>query len=113
MMKLFKTILVCIICVAITFSILIIHKLSTIEVRDTKDYSQIYVQDVFDYEMMINPPEEYSALLQIDSSMREKVAAYMKENDFKLSSGKQEFIRNNPTFEELIEAGFEFEKMKE
>lgn len=26
--------------------------------------------------------------------------------------GKQEFIRNNPTFEELIEDGFEFEKMK-
>lgn len=113
MMKLFKIILMCIVCAAIIFPTFIIYKLSTIEVRDTKDYSQIYVKDIFDYEMMINPPEEYSALLQIDSSMRGKVAAYMKENDFKLSLGKQEFIRNNPTFEELIEDGFKFEKMEE
>jgi hypothetical protein len=102
-------IIICIICVILLAAGLVFYKLSTIEI---KDLSQIYVQGTFDYEMMINPPEEYSALYQIDLSMREQVAEYMKTNNYKLKEGEQEFIKNDPTFDELINNGFLFEKIE-
>ena len=60
---------------------------------------------------MVYPPEKYAPLLQIDINMRKRVAEYMRKNNYKLKSGKQEFIRNNPSFKELIEGGFQFEKI--
>lgn len=88
----------------------LLYQLSTIEIRQTKDYAEIYVDDTFNYEMMLYPTERYSALYQVDVKMREKVSDYMKENGYVLKKGRQEFIRNNPTFEELIEEGFVFER---
>lgn len=114
-MKIFKKLVLSIICIIIIFSLLVFYELSTIIVRDTKDFSRIYVKDEFDYKMMVYPPEEYSALLQIDISMRKRVASYMKENNLRLKMGEQEFVRNEPTIDELIddEYGFAFEKIEE
>ena len=91
------------------------YQLGNIEVRQTKDYAEMYVDevDVVDYSSIITPPEKYSQLLQIDLAVREELANYMKTNNYKLKSGKQEFIRNNPTLDELINDGFAFEKMEE
>lgn len=88
-----------------------LYKFGNIQVRQTKDYAQMYVDenDILDSEAVISPPEKYSQLLQIDLDMRKKVAEYMKKNNYKLKSGKQEFVRNNPSFKELIEDGFLFE----
>ncbi len=89
--------------------------LSTIKVRPTKQFAEMYVDegDVLDFNTFLCPHEKYNALLQIDSDMREKVAEYMKRNDYKLKSGHQEFIRSNLSFEELIDSGFEFEQITE
>ena len=68
--------------------------------------------DVINWEIMILPPEKYSQLLQIPLATREEVAEYMKKNNYKLKCQKQKFVRNNPTYEELID-GFEFEKINQ
>ena len=88
-----------------------IYKTLSMPLRQTKDFQSFYIEEgyVFDAEKMIDPPEEFSALLQIDQDMRMKVAEYMKEHNYKLRSGKQRFIRSNPTFKELIENCFWFE----
>ncbi len=101
-------VLIVIITLYLTF---VFWQLSKIQVRQTKDYAEMYVDesDILDSEAMISPPEEYAQLLQIDLEMRQKVAEYMEKNNYKLKSGKQIFIRINPSFEELIEDGFQFE----
>ena len=68
--------------------------------------------DMVDWNVMMSPPEKYSQLIQISEEMRKKVSQYMKKNNLKLKSGEQEFIRNNPTFAELVNGGFQFEKIK-
>lgn len=108
----FKIVIVIIIILIIYLS-WIFYLMCTTQVRDTKDFSQIYVEDYFDYTFMINPPKKYDALEQIDKEMRIQVSEYMKENNLKLKEGKQEFVRNNPTFKELVEDGFLFEKIEE
>lgn len=115
-MKIMRTVLRCIGCILLACAVLtavLLYKLSSIQVRGTKDYNEIYVKptEVFDYSMMIEPPEEYSALYQIDLPMRKKVAEYMKEHSFKLRCGEQSFIRLDPTFDELINDCFKFEKI--
>lgn len=112
-MKLIVKILLSIVCFALVLCIIVFVDLATTRVRDTKDFSQIYVQDFFDYNMMINPPDQYSALLQIELPMRKKVAEYMKQNNLKLKTGEQVFVRINPTYKELIKDGFKFEKIIE
>lgn len=113
-MKILKNCMLIVIGIIIVYVLVIFYQMSTTIVRDTKDYSQIYVEenDVFDYKMMLNPPEKYSALNQIDTPMRQKVAKYMKENNYKLQSGKQIFIRINPTLKELIDDCFIFENTR-
>ena len=90
-----------------------LYELNTIQIRQTKDFAQINIDenDIVAADEMISPPDKYSQLLQIDLEMRVRVAEYMKQNNFKLKCGNQEFIRINPTFEELIgeEFGFKFE----
>lgn len=113
-MKELKKIVRCILCVfsvIIMIALVFLYQLSMVEIRTDKDYNDIYVSGIFDYQMMIAPPEEYSALYQIKLSMRKRVAKYMKDNNYKLKSGKQEFIRIDPTFEELIKECFKFEKI--
>ena len=102
--------------VSIVFLIVavLLYQLSNIDIRQTKDYAEMYVEegDIIDCQVMITPPEKYSQLLQIDYEMRNEVSEYMRKNNFKLKSGKQEFVRNNPTFEELVENGFVFEEIE-
>ena len=90
-------------------------QLSNIEIRQTKDYAEMYVDetDILDYSAIVSPPEKYSQLLQLNMETREKLSEYMKKNNFKLKSGKQEFVRNNPSLDELINDGFIFEKMED
>lgn len=104
-------ILIATILLATIFIAFVMYKFGKIQIRQTKDYAVMYVDenDFLDSEAMISPPEKYSQLLQIDLSMRKRIAEYMENNNYKLKSGKQEFIRNNPSFEELIEDGFQFE----
>ncbi|MBR1970919.1 MAG: hypothetical protein IKA17_11265 [Clostridia bacterium] len=114
-MKFLKNCMMIVTGIIIVYVLVVFYQLSTTRVRDTKDYSQIYVEenDVFDYKMMLNPPEKYSALNQIDTPMRQKVAKYMKENNYKLQCGKQIFIRIDPTFKELVDDCFVFVGKKE
>ena len=66
---------------------------------------------IFSDPLVIDVRKKYAPLLQIDINMRKRVAEYMRKNNYKLKGGKQEFIRNNPSFKELIEDGFQFEKI--
>ena len=58
--------------------------------------------DVVDCHSMLIPPEKYSHLLQIEVDTRMEVATYMMENNYKLKSGKQEFLRTDPALDDLI-----------
>ncbi|MBQ6846496.1 MAG: hypothetical protein IJO61_05135 [Oscillospiraceae bacterium] len=85
-------------------------------VIQTKDWDEIYVDDQFDYNDMMNPPEKYSQLEQIDKELRADVSKYMKENNLCLKRGKQDFVRINPSYEWLINDtdgyGFVFENIE-
>ncbi len=110
--KYIKSVLLILTIISVALLIFAFYSLGNITIRQTKDYAVMTVDnnDVVNCEIMINPPEKYSQLLQIPLSTREKVAKYMRENNYKLKCQKQEFVRNNPTYEELID-NFEFEKM--
>ena len=112
MFKYIKYALFTVITVFVAYLIFVFYSLSNIPFRQTKVFAVMSVasEDVVNWEMMISPPEKYSQLLQIPLETREKVAEYMKKNDYKLKCQKQEFVRNEPTYKELID-GFEFEKI--
>lgn len=111
MFKYIKVIGIVIILIVVIAGTIILCMLNNITVRQTKDYAVMYVdaEDIVDAKVMISPPEKYLQLLQIDFEMRKQVAEYMENNNLKLKPGKQEFVRNNPTFKELVEDGFVFE----
>lgn len=81
--------------------------------RTTKDFAYIEIEEgyIFDYNDMLDPPEEYDMLLNIEQSLRDKVAEYMRENNYRLKCGKQKFIINRPTYKELLDC-FEFDVIK-
>lgn len=88
---------------------------SSHRVIQTKDWAEIFVDDEFDYNYMLNPPDKYKQILQIDKTLRADIAEYMENNNYRLKFGKQDFIRINPTYEWLIYDtdgyGFVFEEM--
>ena len=86
---------------------------STTEIKFTKDYSQIVVEenDVADYKIFIEIPEKYSALEQIEEPIRKTISLYMQTNNLKLSEGTHKFTRNNGTLDEYINQEFNFEKI--
>ena len=86
---------------------------STTEIKFTKDYSQIVVEenDVADYKIFIGIPEKYSALEQIEEPIRKTISLYMQTNNLKLSEGTHKFTRNNGTLDEYINQEFNFEKI--
>lgn len=114
MFKYIKITIIVFVCIVFFVVLLTIYKLNNTTIRQTKDYTTIYVEveDVIDADAMISPPEKYSQLLQIDIEIRSNIAAYMKKNNLKLKNGKQKFIRNTPTLEELVNDGFVFEKIE-
>lgn len=56
---------------------------------------------------------KYETLKQIGLERRADIANYMYSKNLKLYKGDQEFIRNEPTFIELINDSFKFEKIEE
>lgn len=117
-----KRILLSTVCLVIAFLVVaagvLLYQLSQTKVRMTKDFAEMIVddEDMIDHAAMIFPSAKYDQLLQIDYEMRKQVAGYMAENHLKLKSGKQVFIRINPSFEELVdngENGFQFEPIGE
>lgn len=86
----------------------------TAPVLSNKTETVIYIDegDVIDGAAMINPPEKYSALLEIDEKTRTELGNYMKENGYRLESGEQRFF-SFLSFKEMIELeNFRFVKMK-
>ena len=66
--------------IVISFFIgMIYHWASTIEIKMTKDYGQIIVDenDFADYKIFTVVPEKYSALEQIEYPIREAISLYM------------------------------------
>ena len=117
-----KHIILTIVCFMIALMIVaaavVVYQLSNTKARGTKDYSEMYVDegDMIDHTAMLVPPAKYDQLLQIDFEMRKQVADYMVENHLKLKSGKQVFVRINPSFDELVDSGengFQFEPIAE
>lgn len=87
---------------------------STTEIKTTKDYSQIFVEenDVADYKIFIDIPEKYGALEQIEEPIRKTISLYMQANNLKLSVGEHEFTRINGSLDEYINEEFQFEEIK-
>ena len=104
----------CLICIVIFIGVLMFYQLSQIQMRWSKDYATMYVdeEDIINAMAMVSPSEKYSALLLIDIEMRQQIANYMEKNNYKLKSGKQEFVKEDPSFEELINDDFQFEKIE-
>jgi len=114
MLKYIKWIGVVLFVIIVVVCAIAIYQLNNTTIRQTKDFAVMYVdsEDVVDATVILSPPEKYSQLSEIDVKLRKRVSEYMKKNKLKLKSGKQEFVRNNPTFEELINDGFVFEKIE-
>ncbi len=111
----FLTILIWIGSLVISFFIgMAYHWASTTEIKTTKDYSQIVVEedDVADYKMFIEIPQEYSALEQIEEPIRKTISLYMQANNLKLSKGTHKFTRINGSLDEYINEEFHFEDIK-
>lgn len=87
---------------------------STTEIKTTKDYSQIVVEenDISDYRIFIDIPEKYSALEQIEEPFRKTISLYMQANNLKLSKGTHKFTRINGSLDEYINQEFQFEKIE-
>ena len=83
--------------------------------RRIRDYIRIQVdeEDIIDAKAMLDPPKKYCQLLKINDETRKLVSEYMQMNNYKLKPGNQVFIKNNPTFKELISDGFKFVKIEE
>ena len=95
------------------FVTLIFLSFLNIPVRQTKDYNSIFIDNnsiEANYEIFLFPPQEYSAIEQIEYSIRERIAHYMKINNLVLADGVQTFNRHNANYDELIRE-FDFEKI--
>ena len=80
-MKVFKIIVCIVIVLVITILCFMFHQLSNIQIRQTKDYAIMVVEedDIIDCDMTLSPPDKYSQLLQISDEMRKEVSEYMKK----------------------------------
>ena len=87
---------------------------STTEIKTTKDYSRIFVEenDVADYKIFIDVPEKYGVLEQIEEPIRKTISLYMQANNLKLSAGEHEFTRFDGSLDEYINEEFQFEEIK-
>ena len=111
----FLTIAIWIATLVISFYIgMLFQWASTTEIKTTKDYSQIFVEenDVADYKIFIDIPEKYGALEQIEEPIRKTISLYMQANNLKLSAGEHEFTRINGNLDEYINVEFQFEEIK-
>ena len=83
------------------------------KIKTTKDYSQIVVEEnnVADYKIFIDIPEQYSTLEQIEEPIRKTISLYMQANNLKLSTGTHKFTRINGNLDEYINEEFQFEEI--
>lgn len=81
------------IAIAIIILLFIIYQFLSVPLILASDYSQIYVEetDVIDYNIMRNPSQKYSVLLQLSDDLRYEISEYMKTNNYKLRSGEHNF----------------------
>ncbi|MBQ9940067.1 MAG: hypothetical protein IJO74_00800 [Clostridia bacterium] len=86
---------------------------STTEIKTTKDYTQIVVEenDIADYKIFIDIPEKYIALNQIEEPTRKTISLYMQANNLKLSEGTHSFTRIGGSLDEYLNEEFQFEKI--
>ena len=111
----FLTILIWIGTLIITFFVgMAYHWASTTEIKTSKDYSRIVVEenDVADYKIFLEVPKEYSTLEQIEEPIRKTISLYMQANNLKLSEGTHEFTRINGSLDEYINEEFQFEEIE-
>ena len=110
----FLTIIIWIATLAISFYVgMLFEWASTTEIKTTKDYSQIVVEenDIADYSIFVDIPEKYGALEQIEEPIRKTISLYMQANNLKLSTGTHEFTRFDGKLEEYINEEFHFEEI--
>ena len=79
--------------IAIIILLFITYQFLSVPLILASDYSQIYVEetDVIDYNIMRNPSQKYSVLLQLSDDLRYEISEYMKTNNYKLRSGEHNF----------------------
>ncbi|MDY3303742.1 MAG: hypothetical protein SOW78_05630 [Clostridia bacterium] len=84
------------------------------EIKTTKDYSQIVIEEnnVADYKIFVDIPEQYSTLEQIEEPIRKTISLYMQANSLKLAEGIHKFTRINGSLDEYINEEFQFEKIE-
>ncbi|MFC4775743.1 hypothetical protein ACFO9Q_02995 [Paenibacillus sp. GCM10023252] len=83
------------------------------ELEMTKQYGTIVVErtELVDYKVFLNPVGNFTALNQINSITRRKIAEYMKENNYKLVEGTHMFNITIDNFEIYISKDFKFERI--
>ena len=88
--------------------------LTNTEIKTSKDYSQIVVEenDVADYKIFVEIPEKYSALGQIEEPFRKTISLYMQANNLKLTEGIHEFSRFHGSLDEYLNEEFSFEAVE-
>lgn len=96
----------------IIFIIMLYNMFSKIQVRQTKDYNSIIIEDdeLADYRIFIYCDGKYNVFRQIGIEKRTEIANFMFFNNLRIKSGTYEFIRINPSLDELLN-NFEFEEI--
>ena len=111
----FLTAVLWIVTLVISFYIGMLYEwASTTEIKTAKDYSQIIVKenDIADYKIFADIPEQYSALEQIEEPVRKTISLYMQSNNLKLKEGTHKFTKIDGSFEEYINQEFQFEEIR-
>ena len=83
------------------------------QIRTTKDFIPITIEnnEIVDYRDFAFCDGKYDVFKEISPECRAEVDNYMYENNLKLKSGEYEFCKINPTFDELVNDNFKFEKI--
>ena len=110
----FLTIFIWIATLVISFYIGMLYEWASItEIKTTKDYSQIVVEenDIADYSIFVDIPDKYRALEQIEEPIRKTISLYMQANNLKLSTGTHEFTGFDGKLDEYLNEEFQFEEI--
>ena len=114
MKKILNVLLYAVIIIVIVLLILLgltCYELS--QIRTTKDFIPITIEnnEIVDYRDFAFCDGKYDMFKEISPECRAEVANYMYENNLKLKYGEYEFCKSNPTFDELVNENFKFEKI--
>ena len=114
MKKILKVLLYAVIIIVIVLLILLgltCYELN--QIRTTKDFIPITIEnnEIVDYRDFAFCDGKDDMFKKISPECRAEVANYMYENNLKLKYGEYEFCKSNPTFDELVNENFKFEKI--